>query len=353
MQVKALVAVILANNMCAAHIQIMRIDKRSVPLYDPVDPLKASIHLGFHHTLYPFGFSASIKSNDQAVIRAAETSWGAFKPNFNLPPIDVRVIVSAISTRRRPPVPTFRAQANLLTLVADANNFGCCDLAAGFGFACLTKAATTHSDYLRQHFLEAMVYTLLDTQHTVAIHAACVEFERRGVLFVGDSGAGKSSLAYACSRRGWSYLSDDASSLILHKTGRRVVGNPRTLRLRPSALPLFPEIKGRALVRNGKPTIEIKTENLRHIRVAYESTVDFILFLKRAEEHATSPSLSPITRQDTFMRLKNNPWPPELTIHEQRTEALERVLDAPAYELAYWDFDPAIQLLERLVRGEK
>ena len=29
------------------------------------------------------------------------------------------------------------------------------------------------------------------------------------------------------------------------------------------------------------------------------------------------------------------------------------VLDAPAYELAYWDFDPAIQLLEHLVRGEK
>ncbi len=343
--------------MCAANSQSLRIDERRVPKYDPVDPLEASIHLGFHHTLYPFGFPVSIKSNDQAVIRAAETSWGAFKANFNLPPVDVRVIVSAISTRRRPPVPTFRAQANLLTLVADVNNFGCCDLAAGFGFACLTKAATTHSDYLRQHFLEAMVYTLLDTQHTIAIHAACVEFEKHGVLFVGDSGAGKSSLAYACARRGWSYVCDDASSLILHKTGRRVVGNPRTLRLRPSALPLFPEIKGRSLVRNGKPTIEIKTENLPQIRVAHESTVDFILFLKRAElpgaYPSSYPSVVPITRQETFLRLMKNPWPPELSIHEPRTQALERVLDAPAYELAYWDFDPAIQLLENLVRGEK
>lgn len=339
--------------MCAAHSQSLRIDNHSVPRYDPADPLKSSVPLGFHHTLYPFGFPASIKSNDQAVIRSAETSWGAFKSNFKLPPIDVRVIVSAISTRRRPPVPTFRAQANLLALVADANNFGCCDLAAGFGFACLTKAATTHSDYLRQYFLEAMVYILLDTQHTVAIHAACVEFEKHGVLFVGDSGAGKSSLAYACTRRGWSYVCDDASSLILRKTGRRVVGNPRTLRLRPSALPLFPEIKGRSLVRNGKPTIEIQTETLRHIRVAQESTVDFILFLKRAETHGAYPSLAAITRQDTFTRLMNNPWPPELSIHEQRTQALERVLDAPAYELTYWDFDPAIQLLERLVRGEK
>lgn len=339
--------------MRAANNQTSRIDERRLPRYDAEDPLGASIDLGFHHTLYPFGFPTHIKTNEQAVIRAAETSWSAFRPHFSLPPIDLRIIVSAISTRRRPPVPTFRAQANLLALVADSNNFGCCDLAAGFGFACLTKAATTHSDYLRQHFLEAMVYTLLDTRHTVAIHAACVEFEKHGVLFVGDSGAGKSSLAYACSRRGWSYVCDDASSLLLHKTGRRVVGNPQTLRLRPGALHLFPEIQGRSLLRNGKPTIEIKTENLRHMKVAQESTVDYILFLKRAQVHNGSPSLSPLTRQDTFKRLMKNPWPKELAIHEQRSLALERVLDAQAYELSYWDFDPAIQLLEYLVRGEK
>jgi hypothetical protein len=107
------------------------------------------------------------------------------------------------------------------------------------------------------------------------------------------------------------------------------------------------------MVRNGKPTIEIKTENLPRIRVTQESTVDIILFLKRAEVHSAYPSVTSITRRDSFTRLMKNPWPPELSIHEQRSLAVERLLDAHAYELAYWEFDPAIQLLERLVRGEK
>lgn len=317
-----------------------------------MDQLKAFIPLQFHHTLFPFGFPAQIKSNDPAVIRAAEISWGAFKPSFSAQPIDVRVIITPIYTRRRPPIPVFRAQANLLTLIADVNNFGCCDLATGFGVAWLSKAAATHSEYLRHHFLEAMVYMMLDTQHTVALQAACVAFERRGVLLVGDSGAGKSSLAYACSRRGWSYICDDASSLVLHKTGRRVVGNPRTLRLRPDALSLFPEIKGRSLVRYGKPSIEVRTEKIRSMTLANESRVDFIVFLKRTES-AASPSLMPVSRQDTFRRLLKNPWPEELAIHQQRSEAVERVLDAQAFELSYCSFDPAIDLLQHLIRGER
>jgi predicted ATPase len=338
--------------MCAAISQSLRMDQR-IPNYDAADPLQCSVPLNLHRTLHPFGFPVHIKSNDQSVMRAADESWGIFKPNFNVAPMNLRFIVSPSMTRRRLPIPTFRAQGNLLSLVADANNFGSCDLATGFGFACLTQTATAHRDYLRQHFIEAMAYTLLDTQHTLAIHAACVEFEKHGFLLVGDSGAGKSSLAYACSRRGWSYVCDDASSLILHKTGRRVVGNPQTFRLRPSALPFFPEIKGRAKLRNGKLTIEIRTEQLRHMRVSQESTVDYILFLKRPESYSGEARLAPVTRIDTFTRLVKNPWPVELSIHEQRGETLERVLDAPAYELVYGDFDSAIQLLERLARGEK
>jgi hypothetical protein len=318
-----------------------------------LDPLQASVPLEFHHVLFPFGFPTHIKTNDRLVIRAAEASWAIFKHGFGLPPIEVRVVVSDVVSRRIPPIPTFRAQLNLLTLVADEHNFGCCDLANGFGFACLTKAATTHRDYIRHHFLESMVYTLLDTRHTVAIHAACLEFLGRGCIFAGNSGAGKSSLSYACARRGWTYICDDATCLLINKTGRRIVGNPQTLRFRPSALALFPEIKGTSRLRNGKPTLEIRTERLRNIKIASESTVDFIIFLNRSETMASSPTLVPVNRQDAFRRLSNNPWPCELAINEQRSQAIERLLTAQAFELSYWEFNAAIELLENVVRGEQ
>jgi HPr Serine kinase C-terminal domain len=316
------------------------------------DPLRAAVPLQSQHVLFPFGFPICIKTNEPSLIRAAEEIWGAFHQIFHVPPIEVRFVVSEVVSRRRPPMPSFRAQANLLTIAADKQNFACCDLAAGFGFANLTKAATTHRDYVRLQFLEPMVHVLLDTQHMVAIHAACLEFQGHGVLLLGDSGAGKSSMAYAAARRGWAYLCDDATSLILHKAGRSVVGNPRTIRFRPGGLVLFPEIKGQPKLRNGKPTVEIRTERLRKIKPVYESNADFLIFLRRSGE-AVNPKLHPVPSTEVFRRLSKNSWPEELLVHEPRIRAIERLSGAEAFELEYGEFDAALDLLESTVGGKK
>ncbi len=318
------------------------------------DPLGAYVSLPLHHVLFPYGFPLQIKTNELAVIRLAEQSWGRFQRRYHDAPIEMRILVSQVTSRRRPPVPMFRAQANLLAIVADANNYAACDLVSGMGFACLTKGTVTHQIYVRYHFLDAMVYTLLDTQHLVAVHAACVVKEGHGVLFVGPSGAGKSSLAYACMRRGWTYVSDDASSLLRRRTGRVVVGNPRTFRFRPSASFLFPELKGQPRLRNGKPTVEMKTELFSNSKTATECTVDYVVFLNRLEIDEKPPRLLPIAREESLRRLfQENVWPPELPIHEERLQTIERLLTAELLELTYKAFDPAIDLLERVIGGGK
>ncbi len=317
------------------------------------DPLRASIPLPFHHVLFPYGFPVYVKANDITIIRAAELSWGSFRQRYRETPIEIRFIVSDVSSRRRPPVPSFRAQANLLVLVADAHNFGCCDLIAGFGFASVTKAAVSNRDYVRYHFLDAMVYTLLDARHLVAVHAACVAKDRRGVLFVGDSGAGKSSLAYACARRHWTYVSDDATALIRRKAGRAVLGNPQSFRFRPATAVLFPELRAPSKLRNGKPTIEIRTEDLPGIRTSDECVVQFVIFLNRLDCDVEVPSLVPVPRREALRRLSQDPWPTELLIQEERVQALERLLEAECLELTYRQFDPAIDLLETLVQRGK
>ncbi len=306
--------------------------------------------LSFRHVLFPFGFPAQIKSNDATVIRAAEQSWATFRHRFRETPIEIRFLVSDFISRRVPCCPVFRAQANLLMLVADAHNFACCDLASGFGFACLTKTAVLNKDYVRYHFLEAMAYTLLDAKHLVAVHAACLIRSGHGVLFVGDSGAGKSSIAYGCARRGWTYVSDDASSLLRRRTGRVVVGNPQTFRFRPSAPVLFPELRGRIKLRNGKPTIEIRTESLPHIKTADECTVDYVVFLNREQQHGGAARLDRLPREESLRRLfQQNVWPAELSIYEERLETIERLLGAELLELTYTELDPAIDLLEGIL----
>lgn len=318
------------------------------------DPLHAAISLRFDHVLYPFGFTTKISSNERTVIRAAEESWAIFHQRFREAPIEVRFLVSDFPRKQRLVCPIFRAQSNLLTIVADAHNFASCDLAHGFGFACLTKGTVSNRDYFRYHFLDAMVYTLLDARHVVAVHAACVVKNGSGVLFVGDSGAGKSSLAYACARRGWLYVSDDATSLVRRRTGLLVVGNPQTFRFRPSISALFPELQGPIKVRNGKPTLEIRTEGLSKIEVTSECTVEYVIFLNRREADVAGASLIPLPREESLRRLlQQNVWPAELCIQEERQAAIERLQAAKLLELTYSELNSAVDLLEQVLRRDK
>ena len=313
----------------------------------PPDPLGVSIPLPYHHVLFPFGFPLHIRTNELGIIRAAEQSWAAFSQRFRETPLQVRVLVSDSSTTRRPPSPVVRAQANLLTMVADSQNFACCDLANGFCFANLSKSALLNRDYLRYHFLEAAVHVLLDTQHLVAVHAACVVKDGHGVLFVGDSGAGKSSLAYACARRGWTYVSDDAACVLRRRPGRQVLGNPQNFRFRPAVSALFPELRGRVRVRNGKPSVEVRTESLTNLSTAYECTVDYIVFLDRRAQPAGPPRLAPVSEEEGLRGIFSSPWPPDLPIHQERLEAVERLLKARLFRMSYLEFDAAIDLLEQ------
>jgi hypothetical protein len=99
--------------------------------------------------------------------------------------------------------------------------------------------------------------------------------------------------------------------------------------------------------------MEIRTEHLRHLQVAYESTVDYIVFLNRWISEPDPARLDPVSREDALRRLSQNPWPRELSVHEERIAAIERLLGAEAYELTYRDFGPAIDLLEGVARGGK
>jgi hypothetical protein len=314
------------------------------------DPLLAFMPLPYRAEFYPFGFPVSVASNSRLVLDAAEESWAGFRKQFDERPIEIRCLVTAAGDGT-PPAPIVRAQGNLLISVAGAENFHCCDLVSGFATAWVTGSVAANSQYFRYHFLEAMASCLLHMLHLVDVHAACVSLDGHGVLLAGDSGAGKSSLAYACARRGWVYTSDDGISLVRRSGGRTVLGNSRLFRFRKTAGELFPEFRRFTDIRNGngKPTIEVRTDSLPAVRTALESHVDYLVFLNRRDE--AEPNLHPVSQQETRKRLFFNPWPLELPMHAEWQAAIERLLTAPAYEMRYRDLDSAVDRLEQLVRG--
>ena len=134
-------------------------------------------------------------------------------------------------------------------------------------------------------FLEAAAAGQIWTRLATPIHAACVAIDGRGVLLCGDSGAGKTSLAYACASAGWQFISDDTSYLLHNETGRRVLGDCHQIRFRPSAAELFPEIAVGNISHRlfGRPSIELPTSTWPAINAKRSAHVDFIVFLHRRQ----------------------------------------------------------------------
>ncbi len=316
------------------------------------DPLLAHQDLPFDRLFFPFGFPVRIQTNSEAVVAAAERNWAGLKLRFDEAEVLLRVIVSGQGGSTAPPPPTYRAQRRLLMLSAGAANFGCCDLAQGFGAAWITMAVASDIEYLRYCFLEGMATSMLEALHLVSVHAACVELQGRGVLLCGDSGAGKTSLAFACARRGWTYVTDDCASLVRGRPGRAVIGACHSIRFRDNAGKLFPEIAGRATTLHArhKPTIEIRTSDFSGLRTAPECEAHFIVFLDRHARYGKAAELAPKPSEEVRGRLYPGVWPAELDHTREQVQALDRLLEVPVFELRYRDLDPAVSRLEALVR---
>ena len=318
------------------------------------DPLLTRLPLNHQAVFYPYGFPVKLQSNSPIPIAAAEVSWSTYRRKFDTQPLDVRMLISESESPAYTEPPTFRAQGHLLSIVADAENFACLDLNEGLSFGWATKATAQKTEYFRQCLLDVMMYPLLEVRHLVTLHAACLMFKGKGMLFAGDSGAGKSSMAYACARRGWTYVSDDASAFLRTANTPLIIGHPQKFRFREPVGELFPEFRGlKSTIRAyGKPTIEIKTQSLDNLKTADESPVDSVVFLNRRDHEPGPPALLRVSEETAWKRLSFSVWAIELPAFEQRLRALERLLEAPIYELRYNELNPAIDLLERLAEGK-
>lgn len=318
-------------------------------LRDFSDPLLSNVNLPLRALFHPLGFSLEIVTNSQAVMAAAQASWGHFQKRFSVPALKIHIGVLQGGTADCPPAPVCRTQGDLLSMIADTQNFAVCDLAKGFAFGWVTEAAATRTSYLRYHFLEAIALSLIGTLHAAPIHAASVEFDGRGFLLCGDSGAGKSSLAFACARAGWKYVSDDASYLV-HDSLNRVVGNWSQIRFRPSAAEIFPELKGRNLTprAQGKPSIEVPIQSLvRDVETATDVQVEYIVFLDRHQSHV--PELLPFSK-DFARKAFEHPMANMGTNRSARVASIDQLLGVGTYQLCYRELDWAVDRLEALAR---
>jgi len=310
------------------------------------DPVLANINFSHRDVFFPLGFPVSIATNVPEVLSIARQKWGSSSQQFDTEPIRIQVGITGTDSVHCPPTPTCRMRDHLITNIADGENFVVCDLSNRSSVIWATEAALRHTVYFNYFFLESAVMANIAANYTTPIHAGCVALSGQGVLLCGDSGAGKSTLSYACARAGWTYITDDASSLVNEHDDALVVGSCNQLRFRPSAETFFPELHGLEVMKRagiGKPSIELPTD--LQINVAPSSSVKYIVFLRRdVSVQELIPYSRPVAR--LFMQQRVHCMPYRTHLH---MAAIDRLLARPVYELRYNNLDWAVDRLAHLI----
>jgi hypothetical protein len=306
------------------------------------------MELPFQRGFYPLGYAIEIATNETEVLEIADECFCHARMLRSGPRIRVSIGVTAGGESECPREPTRRAHNHLFSLVADADNQALLDLNTCTSFAWVTQAAVSNRLYFRYNFLEKMVYLLLGASVVTDLHAACVGRNGMGVLLCGDTGAGKSTLAYACARDGWTYTSDDTSYLINDSAVPRVIGHSHRVRFRPEARALFPELKGHQVTprMEGKPSIEVPISELPIVNMADEAEINSVVYLKRYPSAAGK--LVRLPKGAVTQRMRDELFSAG-EVRTRHEKILERFIAVPGYELHYSELGDAIRQLETLV----
>jgi hypothetical protein len=137
------------------------------------------------------------------------------------------------------------------------NTFGCLDRNCNY----ITAAITWHDRifiYERAKPLSRLLLEWFNSQDLQIIHTGLVAYQHEGLLFVGKSGAGKSTSSLACAAAGFGYLSEDYVGLQSCNDGS-FIGHSiyNSVFLKTDHLERFPQLKPHAI--RGRPPYEEKS----------------------------------------------------------------------------------------------
>ena len=299
---------------------------------------------------YPLGFPLSLETNSADVMQAAQEGWGKFAAQFDEPEVRMSLGVWDRDELSLPVEPRVVAQEHLITSVWNDSAFVVCDLRNGFAFGWLTRNLAADHPFLRYRFLHAFAMNMLVHKFLAPVHGALVARNGQGVLLCGDSLAGKSTLAYACARAGWTHLADDGTYLIRGREDRYAIAYPHYIHLRADAPALFPELKDHAIaVRpNGKIGMELSTSALG-FQTANACAIAHVVFLSRGASGGAH--LAPYPKAaalEWFGQYLN--YGEACVLSEQR-ETLRNLLDAGLWEMRYAGLERGVRRLQELAGG--
>jgi hypothetical protein len=206
------------------------------------DPFGERIPADFRTQLSVLGCDFAVESTDRALGNLAVDSFGDL-PRYKLDKPPRSFTVSLVLTNHKrtwsrsaePPQPVLSSGNGMLCATMDAGNFAIVDVAMSRALICISAAMLQYPYHARYELIEFAFLTLASrAQSLVPLHAACVGSNELGLLLMGSSGTGKSTLSLHALAGGMQLHSED--SAFVASTGLTIAGVPNYLYLQRGSL---------------------------------------------------------------------------------------------------------------------
>ena len=327
----------------------------------PADPFWESTRARLRTRVNVLGGDFTVSTSDAELLDLAVEAFGGL-PKLKLGPRPRRFTIHLVLTEHpqswprgaAPPRPVLGAGAGLLHGAVDAGNFVVVDVDMCRALVSVSRALLHHRYYARYEVVELAFLTLAARgQSLVPLHAACVGAHGNGLLLMGASGTGKSTLSLHAVADGMQLLSEDSSFVALDSL--RVTGVPSYLHLSSQALRFLDSGSLRTAIERS-PTIERRSGTRKHefdlrrpgislARAPFELAATVFLSRRPAGRR---PALQPLGHRALLARLRREQ--PYASAQPGWRVFERRIVDLPAYELRRCEHpDIAVRQLRSLL----
>jgi hypothetical protein len=294
----------------------------------------AETHLCEHYTAAGAVFSLS--TNCDKLLAAARGSFLPAEAAAGPADFSLRFWVDDADTARSPwPKPHLRGLDHLVFVGLDTKSSMLVDLRNRRVIGRFSAAMAGDGRYWNTIIFPMLLSILAGSLGIVELHASCVASEQQGLVLIGPSRSGKSTLALALMEAGFRLLSDDRIFCSLSQDRVLAYGLPRPLKLRREAAAWFEEFRDREPidVQNGESVFYC--EPGRHFRenglAACEPKA--IVFLQRHDSpgfHLAPMKPSEIKSSIELDLLAEDPY-----AIEKQEKTLNKLLTLPCWRLRY------------------
>ena len=308
--------------------------------------------LAYEEEFFVLGIPVRFRSNHPQVIQQAYTALGHWKClsrdlRGKETPLVVDIVIQetrSLTTHAGPDFDyrvsedDFHACSGATTLHASRRR--------GTALAFVTEALLQDGPAFQWFVIEALALFLVTAARRVPVHASAVVRGGRGLAFAGISGSGKSSLAYACLKRGFDLLSEDAVYVELYPD-YRIWGNATKIHLMADSSRLFPELRGREpeVRPNGKIKIAVPVTEIGRCRTALH--VDSITLCLLEPNHGERDSVLERIPSDIVRKTLLSSLEPGFDLsRKQLLSVLDSLLRGQSYRLSVgYDINTAVDVL--------